>query len=103
MKGDSVKKAQKGNFKKQNTQIDGKRIEFEELKIECLLIQLKRFGAAFQLNNGQHVGIYFNDNTQIILDSFLMLFQYTQRTFKINDKEQNKTLNRSQSMTIIPS
>jgi hypothetical protein len=72
--------------------VEGKRIENEELKIDSFILKLKKFGVAYKMNNNRHVGVFFNDKSQIVLDTLLMIFQYSEKVFVIPEKKQRKTL-----------
>ena len=72
--------------------MEGKRIEIEELKIDSFIVKLNKFGVAYKMNNNRHVGIFFNDKSQIVLDTLLMIFKYSEKVFVIPEKKQRKTL-----------
>jgi predicted N-acyltransferase len=84
--------SERNKIKKQSTHVEGKRIEIEELKIDSFITKLDKFGVAFKMNNKRHIGIYFNDKSQIVLDTLLMIFKYSEKVFVIPEKKQRKTL-----------
>jgi hypothetical protein len=88
-------------YQKQSTQVEGKRVENEDIKVENFLIKLKKFGVAYKMNDNRHVGVYFNDKSQIVLDTMLMIFQFSEKIFIIPEKEQRKTLLLSKGKLII--
>ena len=79
-------------MQKQSTHVEGKRIEKEEIKIETFIVKLQKFGVAFKMNDNRHVGVFFNDKSQIILDTILLVVQFSEKVFVIPEKEQRKTL-----------
>lgn len=78
-------------IKKQGTQIRGNRVENEEIKIEKLMIKLDKFGTAFKFNDKTHLGVIFNDNSQIVLNYLNsdMIYRYYDEDTNLN---YNKTL-----------
>lgn len=89
---ESSEQVKEKGYQKQSTHVEGNRIEKEELKVELFFIKLKKFGVAYKMNDNRHIGVFFNDKSQIVLDTVLMVFQVSEKIFTIPEKEQRKTL-----------
>lgn len=87
------------NFQKQPTHVDGNRVETEELKIDLFVVKLKKFGVAYKMNNDRHLGVFFNDKSQIVMDSKSMIFQFSEKVLKIPQQKPRDTLRISKGTT----
>ena len=68
---------------RKKTHIEGNAIDFEELKISEIIIKIDKFGVGFKLNDERHIGVFFNDNSNMTLDVESFSLTYISRDFEI--------------------